>query len=78
MHTQVQKWGNSLGIRIPKTLAQKLNLHSGSQIELNAKKSHIIITKSHSELDVMLDRINKSNCHHENFYNDDNVGNESW
>jgi antitoxin MazE len=78
MNTQVQKWGNSLGVRIPKDLAQKLNLHSGSQIELIAKDHHLIITKSHSELDTLLDRINTKNYHHESFKDDNSVGNESW
>ena len=78
MHTQVQKWGNSLGIRIPKFLAQKLNLHSGSQVELDANNHHLIITKLSSELDMLLDQINESNCHQEQFEDDKNVGSESW
>jgi antitoxin MazE len=78
MHTQVQKWGNSLGIRIPKNLAKKLNLYSGSQIELSAKDHHLIITKSDSELDLLLNRINTNNCHHETFNDDNSVGRETW
>jgi len=78
MNTQVQKWGNSLGVRIPKELAKKLNLHSGSQVELSAKNHHLIITKSHSELDLLLDRISSNNCHHETFNDDRSVGNEAW
>jgi len=78
MHSQVQKWGNSLGVRIPKAFAEKLHLQSGSQIELDAINHRIIITKSNSELDMLLERIDSSNCHHEHFDSDDNVGNESW
>ena len=51
MHSQVQKWGNSLGIRIPKTIAQKLHLHSGSQVELDMINQRIVITKSNLELE---------------------------
>ena len=78
MHSQVQKWGNSLGIRIPKTIAQKLRLHSGSQVELDMINQRIVITKSNLELDLLLDRIDSTNFHHENFTDDSNVGNESW
>ena len=78
MYSHVQKWGNSLGIRIPQALAKKLHLHSGSQVELDAVNNHLVITKSNLELDRLLDRINSSNCHHEYFLTDDNLGNESW
>ena len=29
----VQKWGNSLGIRIPKSVAEQVDLKSGSEVE---------------------------------------------
>ncbi len=78
MTTQVQKWGNSLGIRIPQLLAKKMNLHSGSKIELTAKGNYLIMTKAISELDLLLDQINIKNRHQEIFNEDDNTGNESW
>lgn len=78
MHSQVQKWGNSLGIRIPKALAKKLNLHSGSDVELEADNDHIVISKKYSELDQMLERINNNNIHHEAFENDNPKGKEVW
>jgi antitoxin MazE len=28
-------WGNSLGIRIPKSIAEKVNLASGTEVELD-------------------------------------------
>jgi len=30
----VQKWGNSLGIRFPKAVAEQANLREGTQVEL--------------------------------------------
>jgi antitoxin MazE len=78
MQSQVQKWGNSLGIRIPKAIAKKLYLHSGSKIELDTINHSLIIKKSNLELDMLLEHINSSNCHHENFTDDNCVGNESW
>jgi antitoxin MazE len=78
MHSQVRKWGNSLGVRIPKILAQKLHLTSGSDIELRAEDQRIIISKTNSELDNLLDGINSTNCHSEKFEDDENMGSESW
>ncbi|MGG3744960.1 AbrB/MazE/SpoVT family DNA-binding domain-containing protein [Paenibacillus chibensis] len=37
---QVQKWGNSLGVRIPKSLAVKVGLEEGSEIELDVEDGH--------------------------------------
>ena len=78
MNSQVQKWGNSLGIRIPKNLAQKLHLHSGSKVEINTNEHSIIITKSSSGLDVLLEDIKSSNRHKEFFDEEGGVGSESW
>lgn len=36
MATTVQKWGNSLGLRIPKALAEQVNLTDGTEVELKA------------------------------------------
>ena len=35
MATTVQKWGNSLGVRIPKAVAEQVNLRSGSEVEFD-------------------------------------------
>lgn len=34
MESPIQKWGNSLGIRIPKLFAKQLNLNDGGQVEV--------------------------------------------
>lgn len=43
--TTLQRWGNSQGVRLPKSLLAALNLQTGSnvQLELNAKKDAIIV-----------------------------------
>jgi antitoxin MazE len=35
MPTTVQKWGNSLGIRVPKAIAEQANLTNGTEIEFD-------------------------------------------
>ena len=34
MLTKVQKWGNSLALRIPNALAEEAGLEAGSEVEL--------------------------------------------
>jgi antitoxin MazE len=36
MPSTVQKWGNSLGIRLPKAIAEQANLTRGTEVEFEA------------------------------------------
>ncbi|VEP16703.1 Transcriptional regulator/antitoxin, MazE [Hyella patelloides LEGE 07179] len=40
----VAKWGNSLAIRIPKNIADKINLKEGTAISIDATDNNIVIT----------------------------------
>lgn len=40
----VAKWGNSLAIRIPKNIAEKIDLKEGTVISINVTDSNIVIT----------------------------------
>ena len=44
MRGRVQKWGNSLAIRIPKPIAQDSNIDAGSVVELRLAKGSVVIT----------------------------------
>jgi len=35
MATTLQKWGNSLGVRVPKGVADQLDLKSGTEVEFD-------------------------------------------
>lgn len=35
MRTRVQKWGNSLGVRIPRGLAEQIGLGAGTEVSLS-------------------------------------------
>jgi antitoxin MazE len=78
MQTQIQKWGNSLGIRIPKYLTGKLHLKQGTLVNLEITGNHLIISAEISELDTLLNNITDSNRHHAVLNDDDIVGNELW
>ncbi len=69
MKVRIQKWGNSLALRIPKVFAKETNIESGSQVELQLEDHHLIIKpiigESEYDLDYMLSGINETNIHHE-------------
>jgi antitoxin MazE len=44
MQIQLSKWGNSLGIRIPKDVAMKLGLSENSRVDLSVEGDRIMIS----------------------------------
>jgi antitoxin MazE len=46
MVTQIAKWGNSLGVRVPRDVAARLGLREGSRVDVEARGDHLVITKS--------------------------------
>jgi antitoxin MazE len=46
MQTKVQKWGNSLGVRIPRGLAEKVGLGAGTEVSLTAKGGELVLRPS--------------------------------
>jgi len=68
MLTKVQKWGNSLALRIPKAFAQDAQLENDSLVEIRLVEGQIIVTPVETPswtLDELLAGINKKNIHHE-------------
>jgi antitoxin component of MazEF toxin-antitoxin module len=43
MKTTVSKWGNSMALRIPKSVLEENMLHEGSQVEIISKDGKIIL-----------------------------------
>ncbi|MEO9191885.1 MAG: AbrB/MazE/SpoVT family DNA-binding domain-containing protein [Acetobacteraceae bacterium] len=44
MVVTVSKWGNSLGVRIPKELASDIGLRDGSQVDVKVEAGRIVIS----------------------------------
>ncbi len=68
MLTKVQKWGNSLALRIPKAFAVDAQLENDSIVEISIVKGKIIITPVPMPgwtLDELLAGITKDNLHNE-------------
>ncbi len=80
MQIQVQKWGNSLAIRIPKSFAKETNINKGSFVDLTLSDGKLIatpISKGKYSLVQLLDEITNDNIHGE-IDTGDAVGKEIW
>jgi looped-hinge helix DNA binding domain, AbrB family len=73
----IQKWGNSIGIRIPKAMAVKVGLKEGSEVDLDIEDGHIVIKPKLNTLDAMLEQITPENLHAE-IPTGKPEGRESW
>ncbi len=43
MLTKVQKWGNSQGLRFPKTILEEAQIKVGDQVKISVQKGKIIV-----------------------------------
>ncbi len=43
MHTKIQKWGNSQGLRIPKVVLEEIQSSIGDEVEIYSQEGKIII-----------------------------------
>lgn len=80
MKTRVQKWGNSLALRIPKSFANEVGLLNDSSVEVsltNGKLVVVPIEKPGVTLKKLLAQITENNIHHE-VDSGPAVGNEAW
>ena len=68
MYLTVQKWGNSLALRIPKAVAKQVHVHKGSRMDMSLTANKIILSsleiKQYS-LNTLLKKVDKKNCHGE-------------
>jgi antitoxin MazE len=64
MKSRVQKWGNSLAVRIPKSFAIEAGLHANAPVELSLAKGKVIvepIARPTLTLDELLRRVTDGN-----------------
>lgn len=67
MKVQIQKWGNSLALRIPKSFALETKIEQGSTVEVALEKGQITVkpVKDEITLESLLAEITKENLHTE-------------
>ena len=80
MRTKVVKWGNSLGLRIPKAIAEEVPVKEGSTVELLLEDGGLVIRLVESKpvvLKQLLAGVTTDNLHGE-FDAGAAVGGEVW
>ena len=80
MLAKVQKWGNSLALRIPKTFALEAKLENDSPVDLSMVNGQLLvrpIIKKKQELAQLLAAITEENLHKES-ETGEAVGKEIW
>ena len=80
MKTRIQKWGNSLAVRIPKSFAIEARLDPDALVDVALVEGKLIITPVVAppfNLDQLLAGITADNLHHEHTTGPA-VGDEVW
>jgi antitoxin MazE len=68
MRARVQRWGNSLAVRIPKAFASDLGLDDGEPVELTVEDGALTVRPAPVptyRLGELLDRVTRANRHGE-------------
>lgn len=65
METKLTRWGNSLGVRIPKALAVEAELTEGSEISLSVRDGEVVISPRRHTLEALVAGITAENRHGE-------------
>lgn len=79
MRAQVAKWGNSLAVRIPKSVAREAGLAAGTTVRMTAADGGVLIALAapHYSLQELVARITPKNRHGETDWGGP-VGREHW
>jgi antitoxin MazE len=80
METRVQRWGNSLALRIPKALADEAGLKDNSPVQLSLRDQQLVIVPIRQpalSLDALLSQVTTDNVHRE-VQTGPAVGGEVW
>lgn len=80
MKGQIQKWGNSLALRIPKRLAEEAGLGQSTRVEMHVQEGQIVITPLRPvryQLDDLLAQITPESLHEETDWGEAQ-GQEEW
>jgi len=77
--TQIARWGNSLGLRLPKSVALEAQLDEGDTVAVSVKNGAIVIRRNRPtySLDKLVAKITPRNRHAESDWGKP-VGDEAW
>jgi len=80
MLTKVQKWGNSLAVRIPKAFAEELGLDNNAVVEMMLVEGKLVVQAAAPRswtLEDLLAQVTPENIHEE-IESGESVGREAW
>jgi len=80
MQTKIQRWGNSLGLRIPRSIAEEAKVGPGSEVELSIQNGNLIVKPARRrtyDLKDLVRKITPRNLHDE-VDTGGPVGRETW
>lgn len=79
MRTRIQKWGNSLAVRIPKPFADGAGLQASSEVEVSLEKGEVRLSpvRPRWKLHKLLAGVTRKNLHAE-VDSGLGVGREAW
>ena len=80
MKTAVQRWGNSLAVRIPRPFAEEIHLSAGAEVDLTVADGRLVlapIRRRGFSLESLLAGIAPSNLHGE-IDGGSPLGKEAW
>jgi antitoxin MazE len=80
MEANVQKWGNSLAVRIPRPFAAEIGIEEGSEVDVVVEDGGIVVRprrEAKLKLDDLLAGITRKNAHAESDTGSA-VGREVW
>ena len=80
MQTKVQKWGNSLGLRIPRSFAAEAQVEEGTTVDLSVENGSLLVRRLRPRkyaLRELLKKVAPRNLHGE-VPTGKRVGRETW
>lgn len=80
MQTKIQKWGNSLGLRIPRSFAAEAQVEEGATVDLTVEDGRLLIRPLRVRkyvLSALLRKVNRRNSHGE-VATGKAIGREAW
>jgi antitoxin MazE len=77
--TQIAKWGNSLGLRLPKSVALEAQVGEGDTVDVSVKNGAIVVRPNRTtySLKQLVAKITPRNRHNESDWGTP-VGDEVW
>jgi antitoxin MazE len=77
MASVVAKWGNSLGLRLPKSIIEQLGVKEGTELDLVVENGRLVIQPRRYSLEALMAEVTPENFHGEMDWGSA-VGDEAW